>query len=120
MKIVLYTKGPASWPLRGTAVKVFFFEFFSHRSAAQQALFWGGANNRTRGVEGQQSRMLSEYYDFHRKNSFHSFIFSSVFHGYRIAGDATATGAHAKIQKKCYENVFLSITPDPIFNLRSL
>jgi hypothetical protein len=41
-----------------------FFEFFSHRSAAQQALFWGGANNRTRWVEGQQSRMLSEYYDF--------------------------------------------------------
>jgi hypothetical protein len=28
MKIVLYTKGPASWPLRGTAGKVFFFLSF--------------------------------------------------------------------------------------------
>ena len=42
-----------------------------------------------------------------------------LFHRYRIAGDATAAGAgaHAKIPKERNENVGLSISPEPVFNL---
>jgi hypothetical protein len=47
------------------------------------------------------------------KTSFHSFIFSNVFHRYRIAGDATAAAgalANAKSRQERYENLFLSIS----------
>jgi hypothetical protein len=67
------------------------------------------------------SRIVSQgdHVRFQRKNSFHSFIFSNVFPGYCIAGDATAAGAgaHAKIPKERDENVGLSSSPEPIVNL---
>jgi hypothetical protein len=42
----MYTKEPASWPLRGTAGKEFFLQG-SHRSSAQRNPIIGGANHRT-------------------------------------------------------------------------
>jgi hypothetical protein len=56
------------------------------------------------------------------KTSFHSFIFSSLFHRYRIAGDATAAGAlaNAESRQERYENLFLSISYENLHDAEGL
>jgi len=67
---------------------------------------------------GNNLRIISEDYDFHRKNPFQSLSFPNVFHRYRIAGDATAAGAEARANAKAPKsviNLFINISPEPLF-----
>jgi len=70
MKIVLSTKDPASGPLFGHGRQRVFFEFLVTDPLHKEALFWGGGNHRTRWIAWEQSCVIAEYYDFHRKSKF--------------------------------------------------
>ena len=70
MKIALYTKDPRLRASPGTADRKFFLHF-SHRSAAQEAPLGAAAFIVTNEQSGNNLRIISEYYDFHRKCLLH-------------------------------------------------
>jgi hypothetical protein len=67
MKIILLQRIPAAGSLRGTVVREFFFNF-------QSLIRRGGAPSGAAAIivtvkSGNNLRIISEYYDFHRKCS---------------------------------------------------
>jgi len=61
--------------------------------------------------------IVSEYYDFFWKTSFHSFYFPNVFHRYRIAGNATKVEVqeNAKAPKSVTKTCFCAFLTSRFF-----
>ena len=84
-------RAPASGPLRCTADREFYLDLVTDPPRGRP--FGGSGNHRTRWIEGNNSRIIAEYYDFHRRISFHSFIFPTCYKNIASRGCNSGEGA---------------------------